>query len=349
MRIPWKVRAGLRWFARLRSETWFVSGEERHTGLPLSIVCTAAGPNRSYLLKLLFAPGYRQASLGRIWLWNLRRIAAREECALSIAEIHRTQSKMLPRTRDSYLIPIWIRGEVDLVEYEHRRSHSLKQDLRLSRLNHLEVSVVSDLGWLDRFYHEMYLPTVIRSHGGSAEPRSLAELRAGCKNRELFAVNNQAGCIGGLLLGYEDPCPRVWCVGVRDGDREYLRMGAVSALYDFAFRRLAQAGFTRASSGLSRAFLNDGVLRFKQKFPHRITSAFSWVFALTVIDPSPAASAVLRNNPFVQVEAAPAKAADEASPDSPDRADGSPATSLLRALPQSAGSRPARFPIRPAS
>jgi hypothetical protein len=301
MRLSWTARQGLRWIGRLWPETWQLSGEERHTGLPLTVLCATRAPNRSYLVKMLFAPGCRQEPLGRICLANLLRTSTKSACPLLLAEVHHTQCRLLCLAGETYFIPVWVEGVVDLAAMAYRSSHSLQQDLRLSRVHRLEVTVTQDPVWLDRFYNEMYLPTVTKAHGSSAEPRPLGELRTAFARGDLLLVCNPTGCLGGLLLGYEPESPRIHCVGVLGGDRDHLRHGAVSALYDFAFRRLEQGGYTKVRLGLSRAFLNDGVTRYKKKFAQTIVRPSGWRFVLSVIEPSPAATAVLRNNPFLHV------------------------------------------------
>jgi hypothetical protein len=329
MNIPWMIQSGRRWFVRLWPEAWIVRGAELHSGLPLSVLFATESSTGSYLVKLFFAPGCRQEPLGHIPLCNLRRTAARAGCQMMLPEVHYTQ-----RPRDAHFVPVWVHGAVELPLAV--QNHSLKQDLRQARLHRLQVTIARDHGTLERFYHEMYVPTLAKSHGDSAVPRELEELVAGLPYSDLLLANSAAGWVGGLMLAYEKPFPRLWCLGVREGDRKYLRQGVVTTLYDFAFRHLAEAGYSRVNLGLSRAFLNDGVLRYKQKFGHKVTRTTDWGFALTVIEPTPATESVLRNNPFV-ASTRVAKAAAVASPDSPVPAADSPAPASRRALPRSAG------------
>jgi hypothetical protein len=105
MQIPRLVGAGRRWFQRLHPEVWILSGEERHSDLPLTVLCATETINRSYLTKLLFAPGHRQKPLGRIGLWNLRRVAGQNGGEIVLAEVHRTQ-----RARDAHFIPVWLQS-----------------------------------------------------------------------------------------------------------------------------------------------------------------------------------------------------------------------------------------------
>jgi len=52
--------------------------------------------------------------------------------------------------------------------------------------------------------------------------------------------------------------------GVRGGNREYVQAGAVAALYEFALRHAEEKGCRKVKFYRSRAFLQDGALRFKR-------------------------------------------------------------------------------------
>jgi hypothetical protein len=98
---------------------------------------------------------------------------------------------------------------------------------------------------------------------------------------------------------YENGEPRLWSMGVRDGDRRYLKRGALAAVYYFAFRYFTQKGFTNVGLGLSRAFLNDGVLRYKAKWGQRLVGTVPDRIAFTVVDETPASASLLQSNPFI--------------------------------------------------
>ena len=101
------------------------------------------------------------------------------------------------------------------------------------------------------------------------------------------------------MIVYDEDGPRLWSAGVRDGDRRYVKQGALAASYYFSFQHLAEKGFDSVSLGLSRAFLNDGVLRYKRKWSQRLVSALPFAIALKVVAETPGCESFLRNNPFI--------------------------------------------------
>ena len=98
---------------------------------------------------------------------------------------------------------------------------------------------------------------------------------------------------------HEDNHSHLWLLGVRDGDREYLKVGAVAALYYLSLERVAARGSERADLGWSRAFLNDGPLRYKRKLAQRITETSERTIVIKPVSFTPATRSFLRNNPFI--------------------------------------------------
>ena len=91
----------------------------------------------------------------------------------------------------------------------------------------------------------------------------------------------------------------MWLLGVRNGDRAYLKVGAIIAIYYFSLTRLAEQGCKNADAGWSRAFLNDGPLRYKRKLAMRITGSSGKGIALKTVCLDAATRSFLRNNPFI--------------------------------------------------
>ena len=81
--------------------------------------------------------------------------------------------------------------------------------------------------------------------------------------------------LGGFLVIYEASAPRLWSVGVLNGDRELVRAGVLASLYYLSFQYLSEQGFKRLNLGGSRPFFHDGILRYKRRYQQRITH---WVY-----------------------------------------------------------------------
>jgi hypothetical protein len=116
---------------------------------------------------------------------------------------------------------------------------------------------------------------------------------------DLLLVKKKEEYIGGMIIEYENKCPTLFSLGVRDGNPDYLKDGTVAALYYFSSLYLEEKGFLKMKSGYSRAFLNDGVLRLKRKWGQRILHSEPSGFALKVLSDTSATKSFLCNNPFI--------------------------------------------------
>lgn len=290
----------VRKFRQLRVELWIVQGQERSSCKPLTILCATQDRNRDYLAELAFGPTYWEQYLGQAWLWNATRVAGKMGGAYSIMfiEVHKSLRRLIGQDNWFY-VPDWVIGTIDFpLESNIAKSESVKSDLRRIRKHELRFVITHELQHFDNFYHNMYVPYIVKAHR-SAYITPYEQMRNRYKNCELLLVKKQKRYIAGILISYSKAGPRLWSLGILHGNLEHLREGAGAALYHFALRHLEEKDFPRVITGLSRAFLRDGVLGYKKKLSQRITGMSSNMFALQILSFTAATRAFLANNPFI--------------------------------------------------
>ena len=286
----------------LRPHVWIVTGEEKGSHLPLSICLSATTDEyKSYLLELIFGSSFRARYLGRTWLWNVFKTTPKTAggCSMVFAEVDRRYLKLLGGGR-GIVIPAWIFGEVDLPRgpvVMKRKSHLYV--LRKIRQNHLEFEISRDPQRFDDFYHNMYVAYTKERYGDTAFFSTKEVRKAQFDNGELLFVKKQGEYISGMLIGYDGTRAHLRCVGVRDGNRDYVRDGAISAAYEFSLRRAEEKGYRKCGLARSRSFLRDGVLRFKRNLPQTIIGASNRKLVVRVLEETHATRAFLQNNPFI--------------------------------------------------
>jgi hypothetical protein len=92
-------------------------------------------------------------------------------------------------------------------------------------------------------------------------------------------------------------------MGVKDGNREYVREGAVSACYYFLITEMKKRGFKKINLGGIRPFLNDGVTQFKISLKAQLAlSQHNPLVSMMLLRYSPGIESFLINNPFVCFE-----------------------------------------------
>lgn len=292
------VRRPRRIIRRLRPELWLVEGNEATSGRPLSVLCAGVG---SYLLELAFGDSYRKRPAGRVWLWSLSRAVKEKGRGSALALIGvRGPYLRLVNLANSFLIPHWVRGEVDIPLGPSVLSNSsVKSDLRQIQKHQLHFSITKDPEHFHEFYHRMYVPYISAVHGQSAFIWPYEAKKSEFGHCELLLVTKEGQSIAGILISYEKPTPRLWSLGVRDADRRHVKEGAVTALFYYSFMHLESHGYRVANVGLSRPFLDDGVLRYKKKWGVRIVGASADCFVLKVLSDTPGACGFFGSHPFI--------------------------------------------------
>ena len=101
------------------------------------------------------------------------------------------------------------------------------------------------------------------------------------------------------MISYQGERAHLWLLGVRNGDRAYLKFGAVIGLYYFSLQHVAARGCTKANLGWSRGFLDDGPLRYKRKLGLHITRSSDKAIAMNPVRLDAATCSFLKNNPVI--------------------------------------------------
>ena len=299
--IKHRVLTGLRSF---RFSAFELTGESRAGGGQLRVLFAGSEPFRHYLKGLAFRGVVNEQDLGRTTPWQIYADRRRSNYDLLIFRSHRALADM-NFYRDSYFVPEWLSGQANL-DTQWRlseRSKSRQRDLRQMERNNLRHSVTVNPAELTFFFNEMYVPHIRRAHGPGALLMGYDQMMARTQRGEgeLVVITQNGQPIAGSFIVYDAGKPRLFSEGVLHANRDYLRMGAGTAIYLYSFDHLRRRGFQRVNMGRSRAFLSDGVLYFKERFGLQLTDPSDSGVFVQLLRLSPATQAFLDQNPFVHV------------------------------------------------
>lgn len=302
MRIPTK-RDAIDLVRRLRLNKWLIEGQERHTHEPLRVVYTGHRPGLRFIRDLAFDRGYRQKHLGKVWSFGrTMRLKESARDALHFTETSEAVARRVAGDRGFY-IPMWVNGVLDIDEAltRSKRIGNIKEDLRRIRKNKLEYDVTADDREIADFHRNMYVPYIRNTFGPRALFHSLSTLKQSRGSIELLQIIKDGEPVAGQILVYEDSEVRTREIGVKDGDRQLVKLGVMGAIYYFGLLHLQNKGYSAVSVGGSRPWLNDGVIRFKKKWGMRLEKP--WPSGLLLVAPqsSDGTAAFLRNNPFLSI------------------------------------------------
>ncbi len=286
--------------ASLKVELTRLSGISRTGGEQVTIVCGVGNKTFHYLAGLMFEPGYQAELIGSAWLWNAARKARRSTPDALLLFIE-SGGRKLRFFGDSWIrIPIWVRSEIPIpVPDTLRKRETYKTDFRKLREAGFHYEVTRDPVQMDDFYHNMYKPYIASSHGGSAILKEKDKLLSEFGDPELLLVKEGQSPVAGILLSHEYEIPKMYALGIKDGNLEYLSRGALFACYHFTLEYLAGAGYRTVNAGSSKGFIRDGVMNFKRKFGHRLTEPQEYYLLLTPLRHSRQTTALLCEQPVI--------------------------------------------------
>lgn len=289
----------------LRLDFWILQGNEITSKQKLDILYGGTEENRHFLTMLAFDSSCTETYVGKTWLWNIPKILKEKvhHDSIVIAEVPKTFRKLFNRWNYLY-IPSWVDGEVDA--FSAIKSDSLQADLRRIKKNKLSFEVTNDLNQFHNFYYNMHLPYVTQAFGNRAVILSYEFMKSefgkhGLYN-DLLLVKKEEEYIAGMLLGYSKKGVYLHPLGVKDGNFNYVKEGAIGALFYFSLMYSREEGYQKVNFGLTRPFLKDGVFQFKKKRGMQISGTSNVGFALKRSSTSAAVKGFLLNNPFLYMD-----------------------------------------------
>lgn len=297
----WPLSIAIRYYRFSRVGCWRLYGQEASSLKPLVFLYCGIATNKNYVANLAYGKDYQEQYLGNKWIWQFKQHFQSPDNSLIITEAPNTLSSWFSKSFDFY-IPGWIEGELnlpkDLLSFT-KSIHSLNHDRNLITRNQLHYEVVEGLPKIYDFYHNMYLPYISQAHEDRSIIESYSYIKKMLGKSSVLFIKKEDVAVAGCLFRISKNIPRLLILGVKDGNRDYVKKGALVAIYYFAFSYLLEKGYTTVNLGKTRAFLNDGVLNYKNKWGLKVIGLSETGFMLKVLSVTDGVKAFLSKNPFV--------------------------------------------------
>ena len=295
-------------FNILRLDVWIIIGDEISSNKRLAIIYAGHEVGKNMLMKLAFSSSYSENYIGKKWLWKIPEVIEEvdHDCSLMITEAPCSFSKLFEGMKCFY-IPFWVDGEIDMSVdsstlsklFKHKNS-SLKSDLSKIKRNRLYFEVRNEPSQLYDFYYNMYIPYITKAHGNRSEIESYDYLKRELKKgSDLLLIKKEGEYIAGGLLIYKKNRSKLHLGGIKYGNSNYIKDGAIGALFYFSVHYLAEKGITKIDLGSSRPFLKDGLLRYKKKWNQKIYRRTRMGFLFKPLLKTDGVKGFLVNNPFI--------------------------------------------------
>ena len=247
----------------IRLNAYRLEGKTRFS-VSFSTVVVGSKVSVEYFSKFLYVEEPRVEFLGKFSFDRVASSVDRAWADLTIVEGSWLFSRFLGEhgffvsPRVDFVLDI--NGSMETIQ--NRATDGKRRRLRQVAGAGYSFEVTRDLGALESFYYDMYLPHMAKRHAGCSLPISFAECKELFLQGELLLVKSGEECISGNLL-----IPRgdeLWepVLGVKDVDKK-LTLGSY-AVYYFSIVVGVQRGFARMDFGEAPPFMQDGLFQFKK-------------------------------------------------------------------------------------
>jgi len=298
----------IKFFRNIKLDSWSLKGKDKNSQKELNIFYAGLENMKNYFCKIAYNGSYEEKYLGRLWIWNIFRenLKRSENYSLTIIETFYVLNKLFMAKSD-FIIPRWISAIIDIsgTPPVFIKNKSIKNDIRRINKNKLIYQLTREDSQFDYFYYNMHKPYINKVHGDRAFICEYNSIKKRFKNNaDLLLIKKENEFIAGSMIFYKKNQGNISYIGVKDGNLDYVKNGAIQAIFYFATIRFKEKGFNNINFGLSRPFLNDSILRYKKKWHPRLVFK-KWtekVFLMKIGGETCEVNNFLINNPFVYVE-----------------------------------------------
>jgi hypothetical protein len=300
--VFWPVEKVYWLLSILKLDSWIISGEEILSQQDLSIFYAGKKENKHFLIKLAFNTNYKDKYNGKIWIWKIAAIVKKMniESIISITEAPLFICKIFGN-RKSFSMPGWVYGELDisgdLSSFMNKRSY--KSDKRKVRKYDLKSEVINEKTILHDWYYNMHVPFIKKVHGPAAIIIDYDQVKKKFKKCDLFFITQRHEKIAGGLIVVSKKRVNFWFLGIKDGNFDYVRDGAIGALYYLSILYYKEKGIKKIEMGPSRSFLDDGVLKYKKNRYMRIANTSKTYFLIKPLITTPGVKGFFLKNPMI--------------------------------------------------
>jgi hypothetical protein len=261
--------------------------------------------DKNYFCNLLFNENFDDYYLGKVGIWRLLLFFRESKKNYDLIIVNsRMKICNLLKCKNSFVIPAWIGCEIDLgcdIGSQSMSKKTIKNNLRKIKQGNFSYSITKNPDDFNSFYYNMHLPYISKRHGDSAFINSYEEMKKSFENGELLQIKEGQEIVAGVIIDYKiiKGIPRITKLGVLRGDFNYVKRGAIIALYYYTIQYLKQKNFEKFSLGLTRPFFRDGVLQYKLNWGAKIVCESSNAFLLSLLSQKKCLKSFLSSNPFI--------------------------------------------------
>lgn len=214
------------------------------------------------------APTTEKARLVPIWALQRLLDAWKSAADVTIVEIDHISARLFMKA-DWLTAPPWVSSVMpvpeDLQEFARHHGHAAT-DMRKVRNRPFAAALSHEPQDFDTFFDRFHMPYVAKRHGHTASLAPRWYWRRLFRQGGIHWITHEGRQVAADLVIMRQGMLHKLINGVLDGDVEWMKAGALAALYVHAIQLARKNACTSIHLGGSRATLHDGVLRYKCKW-----------------------------------------------------------------------------------
>ncbi len=262
-----------------------------------------------YLENLLYSGEPVRESLGKVFIWKIKSKlnSSNPKADLIFIGVDKLFSRFLSE-QGFAIIPQWILFMLDLSKpipeiNKLPRLSSLSRDLIRLKKQGYSYEITRDPAKFEYFYHHMYLRYISKRFGKLALLGGFRSMKLIFEKGQLLLVKQGKEHVSGNIIVEYNESAFSSSFGIKDGNIEYLKQGALAAVYYFTILWTKERGHEWCDFGHCRPFFNDGVFCYKKKWGMEIrrSKRNRDVFAMKICNFNRGAQGFLTSNPFIFV------------------------------------------------
>ena len=251
-----------------RPELEVYQWQGQSAGGPITVAFCSCSDAKPFFQSILFTEKPIEREIGRVPIWRLNKLADLPG-DLVVVEADKSLIRRLPRHRALIMPPrvqfvLDVRGDWRAVELRIYRSVR-RHEFRLIRKYGYEYEQSQSAEDFERFYTEMYLPTMIGRHKELASPMSMAEAYLYFRHGLLFQVKRDGVWVSGGVCQPQQGTVNFKLLGVKNADKQLLHEGAQAAVYYAVVHWANREGFEGVNFEGCRPYLT-GLFEYKRKW-----------------------------------------------------------------------------------
>lgn len=298
------LQSSIRFALQIRLESYYIVGN--CDSAKIKIFYIGHNPHFSYLIQETGIDNVSIKYVGKIFLWNIQKRT--RECGtvdMIILETNKLIGTKLQR-RGFFLIPEWVNFMLPVPHsmQDYRKSYrgrKIREDIRRFRKYDYSHEITRNEDKLHFFYYQMYVPYIQKRIGHLAYLHDYSFFKRLLKSGTVHLVKHENNYIAGQFFIFRNSTLWVKWFGMTKGSEIYRKRVVNSAAKYFTIEWAIEHNFKTIDFGLCRAFLKDGLFRYKRKWGMilNIDSMNTRFFGLKVCRLNNGTKNFLKKNPFI--------------------------------------------------